>query len=241
MTKYEFIHKALYFKDSGILAIGDLHIGYDIMLEQSGVLIPKRQVKEIISELKKIFSELEANNKEVNKIVFLGDIKHSFGFKHEERNDFREVLEFLGEKLPPENIILIKGNHDTLDYSVDSSMKYFYIEDGIAFAHGHESFSEIFDKKVEMIVVGHLHPAVILTDKPKKEIFKVYLVGEHKGKQVIILPSFLEFTEGTPVNEFNEYFSDDFSIIPHSSLKNFKVFVIGEEKTYEFGRVKDFH
>jgi putative SbcD/Mre11-related phosphoesterase len=240
MPDYEFIRKALFFPGKGILVIGDLHIGYDFMLEQSGVLIPKRQVQEVILELKLIFEEIESRGQEVNTVVFLGDIKHSFSYNYEERDDFMEVLEFLGERLPPENIIFIKGNHDTVDYSLDTSMKDFHLEGNLAFAHGHESFPDIFDDKVETIVMGHLHPAVILSDQPKKEVFKAYLVGQHKGKEIIILPSFLEFTEGTPVNEFNQYFMDDFSIIPKKDLRNSRVFVVGEDRIYEFGKVKDF-
>ena len=55
MVEYEFISKTLFFPEKGILVIGDLHIGYEAMLRQSGILIPERQIKDLITDLKKIF------------------------------------------------------------------------------------------------------------------------------------------------------------------------------------------
>ena len=66
--KYEFIDKSLFFPKQGILVIGDLHLGYDFMLQQSGVLIPERQVEEVIEELKKIFKTIESKKQKKIKI-----------------------------------------------------------------------------------------------------------------------------------------------------------------------------
>ena len=57
--EYEFIGKTLFFPEKGILAVGDLHIGYDNMLRQSGILIPKSQTKSIKEELSEIFDKIE--------------------------------------------------------------------------------------------------------------------------------------------------------------------------------------
>jgi len=59
MENYEFIDRTLFFPKKGILVIGDLHIGYEAMLRQSGVLIPERQIKDIIKDLKNIFKEIK--------------------------------------------------------------------------------------------------------------------------------------------------------------------------------------
>ena len=69
--KYQFMNKSLFFPELGILVIGDLHIGYEAMLRQSGVLIEKNQVKDIIKDLKQTFKEIEEQGNELMKIIFL--------------------------------------------------------------------------------------------------------------------------------------------------------------------------
>lgn len=237
--EYKFIDRALFFPEQGILVIGDLHIGYDYMLRQSGILIPERQVKEIISGLKKIFSQINEKGEKMKKIIFIGDIKHAFSYEFQERDEFLEVMDFLKTQIPEKNIIFIKGNHDTIDYTREKIMKPYYIEDSMAFVHGHQIFSEIYDSKVKVIVSGHLHPSVILREKPgvKHEIYKCFLEGKTKGKTFIIVPSFLEFYEGTPVNYYKEDYIESFSIIPKKDILKAKIHVIGEDGVYEFGTV----
>lgn len=239
--EYEFIEKTLFFPKKGILVVGDLHIGYDNMLRQSGILIPKSQTKSIKKELSEIFQKIESKNWNLNKIVFLGDLKHAFSFEFEEKSEFQEILEFLGDKFPKENIILIKGNHDTIDYTFEGKMKDFHIEDDIAFAHGHQSFDELFNDEVKFIVMGHIHPSVVLHEKQgvKKEAYKCFLEGSYKGKEVIVLPSFLNFFEGTPVNDYKDYYIESFSIVSKKDIMKFKVHVIGKDAIYDFGTIKN--
>ncbi len=236
---YRFVDKALFFPENGILVIGDLHIGYDLMLQQSGILIPERQVDEVIDNLKRIFKEIKKEKFLIKKIIFLGDIKHFFGFEWKEKNYFNEVLEFLKKHFSEKNIILIKGNHDTIDYF--GMMRDYYISGDIAFIHGHKSFSPIFNKKIKMIILGHLHPSVTLSDKYgiKREKYKCFLVGKFKGKKIIIMPSFLTTIEGTTVNSLDEEYEDYFSIIPKRALKNFEVYVVNKDNIYNFGKIKD--
>ena len=237
---YEFIDKTLFFPEKGILVFGDLHLGYDYMLRQSGVLIPERQLKDIISDLKEIFKIIKTKKQIVKKVVFLGDITHAFGFEFQERNEFLEIMDFIKTQVPEENIILIKGNHDTMDFS-RGNMKDYYIENDIAFLHGHKSFPEIFDKKIKVIVSGHLHPSIILTETPgvKREAYKCFLEGKYKNKIFIILPSFFGFIEGTAVNDYKEDYIESFSIIPRKEMLNATIHVIGDDGIDDFGKVRD--
>lgn len=237
---YLFLGKTIFFQKQGILAIGDLHLGFEYKLQQSGVLIPEMQIEEIKSELKKIFDEIKDKNLKLKKIIFLGDIKHSFSYEWKEKNYFKELLTFLEKYVKNKNIILIKGNHDTIDYSfADKLQDYFIIED-LAFTHGHKSFPEIFDEKIKTIVMGHLHPSVIISDNIKREKYKCFLMGKYKTKNIIILPSFLATIEGTTINSMGYDYEDSFSIIPKKSLMNFNVYVWGEKENYSFGKIKKF-
>ena len=238
--KYELIGKTLFFPKHGILAVGDLHIGYEYMLQQSGILVPEQQVKEIIEELKNIFEKLKEKKQKIQKIIFLGDIKHSFSYEWKEKNYLREVLNFLKNKIDEKNIIFIKGNHDTINYS-SNEIKDYYINEDLAFVHGHKNFPEIFDKKIKIIVMAHIHPSVVLYDKQgiKKEKYKCFLIGNYKSKEVIILPSFLSTSEGMTINDYEYDYEDYFSIIPRKILMKFKVHVVGEDKIYEFGDISE--
>jgi putative SbcD/Mre11-related phosphoesterase len=120
-------------------------------------------------------------------------------------------------------------------------MKNYYIKNNIAFVHGHKPFEEIFDKKIDMIVMAHIHPSVVLSDKKgvKKEKFKCFLIGEFRGKRIIILPSFFEIFEGMDVNDYIEEYESYFSIIPKKSILKFRVYAVGEKGVYDFGMIKD--
>ena len=154
------------------------------MLRQSGVAIPESQTKETIEDLKKIFTAIKEKGFEMKKIVFLGDIKHYFGFEFGERRMFDEVLDFLKKYFDDNEIILIKGNHDKIDYS-GKKMKNYYIKDDVCFIHGHMSFPEIYDERIKTIVMGHMHPSVIISDQAnvKREKFKCFLVTQFQKKR----------------------------------------------------------
>ena len=153
-------------------------------------------------------------------------------------------MEFLKQEIQEENIIFIKGNHDTMDFTYGKMVNYHIEpESGIAFVHGHKNFPEVFDKKVQVIVSGHLHPSIVLAEKPgiKKESYKCFLEGNYKGKTFIVLPSFVDYYEGTPVNFYKDDYLDieSFFIVSKKEILKFKIHVIGKDKIYDFGRVGD--
>src|SRR3989344_6229365 len=111
--KYIFIDKALFFPKEGIVVFGDLHLGYEEMMKQEGLNFPINQVEQTIEDMEKIFEGIKNKGFKVNKVVLIGDIKHYFAFYKPETYDVREVLHFLEKYVSKENIILIKGNHDT--------------------------------------------------------------------------------------------------------------------------------
>ena len=238
-SNYILLNKTTFFPRQEILAVGDLHLGYEHMLLKQGISLPENQIEEIKRNLEETFLELKEKKYSLKKIIFLGDIKHFFGYELKEDYYFRELMEFLKKYFRKENIILIKGNHDKFDLDGKKTEEY-YFENGILFLHGHRDFLKIYEKEVETIVMGHLHPSVILSDKQKvkREKFKCFLIGKFKGKKAIILPSFFDIIEGTSVNDYNYDYQSN-SIIPQKTIKNFEVFIIGNEKVYNFGKVKD--
>jgi len=238
---YKLLSKTIFFPKSEILAIGDLHLGYDKMLKNQGISLNFNQLEETKKEIELIIKKIKAIYT-LKKIILLGDIKHHFAFQKSEFFDVRNFLRFLEKFLPKENIILIKGNHDTFTLK-DYELKNFYIagKDGeLAFTHGDKSYEELFDKKIKTIITSHIHPAVLIRDKNniKKEKYKCFLIGKYKRKEFIVVPSFFQITEGADFDRITD--KKDFKqIIPAQKLKLFNAYVVGKNKVYNFGKFGD--
>jgi|WetSurMetagenome_2_1015567.scaffolds.fasta_scaffold78690_2 uncharacterized protein len=231
--KYKLINKSIFFPGEKILAIADLHMGYEEVLNRQGIMVPRRQFRETVEDLKKIFAETG----KINEVVICGDFKHAFGsILKQEWNDVFLIIDFLEANC--EKIILVKGNHDMvlepLAGKKNILVEDFYIKEDVLFLHGNKEIPEIGRKEIGMMVMGHRHPAVMIADKYKQEKFKCFLVGKFRGKETVILPSFLPLVEGGEIvgDENNLLF------IPDRDLMKFEVFVVGEE-VLDFGKLKD--
>jgi len=242
--RYEFIGKALFFPKERILAIGDLHLGYESSLRSRGLEVPIKQFEEMLEELERTIRHIRVKFGKIQEIVFLGDIKHHFNYLATEKEEIKKLISFLRKQgIEENNIIFIRGNHE----KNDKSGKYvdYYVVKDIAFVHGHREFLEIYGKDINQIVMGHIHPTVTLRDKMKikSEKYKCFLVGRYKKKYFLIVPSFISITEGVSMSEFDDEKAGgyDFSIIPNKELENFEVFTVSElgEEALNFGKLKD--
>ena len=225
--KYVFIGKTLFFPKEKVLAIGDLHLGYEESLKARGLEMPINQAKESLEEIENLLKNIKAKFGKIEYIVLLGDIKHSFGFIRTEKESLAKLLSLFKKYVENENrIIFIRGNHERNDKN-GKYLDYFIVKD-IAFVHGDRDFLEIYDKTVNIIVMGHLHPTITLRDKMKIKIekYKCFLVGRCRKKDFVVVPSFLNITEGVSANEFFEDLENihDFSIIPQKELVKFEVY-----------------
>ncbi len=241
-TKYAFIGKALFFPKEKILAVGDLHLGYEEALRQGGLDVPLRQFEEVVDELERTLDYVRARYGKAEQVIFLGDVKHHFNYMATEREEIKKLIGFLRKKNIEENkIIFIRGNHEKNEKS--EKFVDFYITKDIAFIHGHKDFLEIYDKKINLVVVGHLHPTITLQDKMKvkREKYKCFLVGRWKKKDFVVLPSFISATEGVSISEFEDEEGYDFSVIPQKELENFEAFAVSEmgSDALDFGKLKD--
>src|SRR3989344_7064562 len=180
--------------------------------------------------------DVKKENNKIKEIIILGDLKHKLGeFSGQEWKETREFLRYLKEKTG--KIILIKGNHDNFlaGIAVEEvvEIKDYYISGDIAFIHGDKKILEIEDKKIKTIFLGHFHPAIRLESGAKSEIYKCFLKGEWKEKEVIILPSFFPLVEGVDVSK------EDTNLAYNFKLENFKVFIPAPDEALGFGKVKD--
>lgn len=232
--KKEFIGKCLLLTTENkerTLVIGDLHLGYEGAMRSSGVMIPVKLYEKCVSDFDAIISKVG----NVDNIVMLGDIKHEFGYILPD--EWKYIINFIEYvKTKCSKLIIIEGNHDVILFPILNKMGIlgvdFFIWKDVAFLHGDKDFSEIWDNKINYIVLGHGHPAVNLQDDIKKEKYKCFLEGKYKSKEIIILPSFFPLVEGTDPRDFDLSFAWDFN------LDKFRVYVISDDlKVLDFGQL----
>jgi len=232
--KKEFIGKCLLLTAENkerTLVIGDLHLGYEGAMRSSGVMIPVKLYEKCVSDFDAIISKVG----NVDNIVMLGDIKHEFGYILPD--EWKYIINFIEYvKTKCSKLIIIEGNHDVILFPILNKMGIlgvdFFIWKDVAFLHGDKDFSEIWDNKINYIVLGHGHPAVNLQDDVKKEKYKCFLEGKYKSKEIIILPSFFPLVEGTDPRDFDLSFAWDFN------LDKFRVYVISDDlKVLDFGQL----
>jgi len=213
------------------LIIGDIHIGYEEALNKQGILIPRFQFKEVIQRLKRILKGIKPE-----AIIINGDLKHEFGtISEQEWRHTLQLLDFLS--LHCKNIVLVKGNHDTVLGPIAAKRKvsivdYFNIENKhgkTLVIHGDRMIGDISQYKA--IVTGHEHPAVSLKEGPRAELVKCFLVGKYKRKDLIVMPSFNLVAEGHDI--LKERLYNPFI----ENLGSMEVYVVAD-KVYPFGKVK---
>jgi putative SbcD/Mre11-related phosphoesterase len=231
----EIIGLALYHKVKNILIIGDVHIGYEEALNKQGFLLPRFQFKQIIERLERIFASL--NDEKLDTIIINGDIKHEFGtISEQEWRHTLRLLDFLARHC--REIILIKGNHDTILGPIAQKrnvqiVESFVVEkNSILIIHG-DKIPKEFPKQIKTIITGHEHPAISLRDGPRVETYKCFLKGKYGRKNLIVMPSFNLVSEGTDI--LKEQLLSPFL---EQSLNDFKVYIVAD-KVYSFGKIKN--
>ncbi|MBU4492943.1 MAG: metallophosphoesterase [Nanoarchaeota archaeon] len=230
----EIIDLGLLLNQEKILVFADFHIGYEEALNKQGILVPRFQFKDVIKRLGKIFSELKKIK--IDKIIINGDIKHEFGtISEQEWRETLRLLDFLTKFC--EEIILVKGNHDTTLGPIAKKKKVsvvdYYFAGDILITHGHKIPNKNILKKAKTIVIGHEHPAISLREDVRTEKFKCFLKGKYKRKSLVVMPSFCLATEGTDI--LKEKLLSPFL---NQDLKNFEVSVVAD-KVYDFGKIKN--
>lgn len=239
MKGIEFIGKCVYVEKLKTLVVGDLHFGFEESLNKSGVFVGRQMYDEIVLEFEEIFEKMEEKELGVEKIILLGDVKQDFS--RAGRQEWKELLDFfeyLGKKA--KEIIITQGNHDnylkTIVGKSEEKVKVvdYYVEKEFGFMHGDKRVEEIEEKEIKNWFMGHGHPALKLSDGNKEEKYKCFLVGKYENKEVVIVPSFIEYHEGSDPREDFIKMGWDFN------FGKFEVFVIGENlESLDFGMLKN--
>jgi putative SbcD/Mre11-related phosphoesterase len=180
--------------DNQTLVLADLHIGFESELVEKGIKIPDQTPKILkrISDLK--------DGSEAKRLVVLGDLKHSV--PRMGMMSWFLVPRFMERVVRMfEEVILIPGNHDgDIEPLIPRGVRVLPVHgtsmSDVWLTHGHAKLPEDALKK-KMILMGHLHPAVQLTDvSGYTYTYRVWLRGRLKIKpesEVLIFPAFNEY------------------------------------------------
>lgn len=184
-------YPAIYIEKIEAVALADLHLGYEGIMAEHGVFVPKVQFKKEMKAVKKVLEE-----KEPERVIINGDLKHEFS--ETSYHEFREVnamLAYLKEAV--KEVLLVKGNHDNFLQRIAfrNGIELFdELELGrYTFIHGH-----VLPKKhKKFLIIGHEHPAIALYDEiGAKEKINCFLYGS----SILVLPAFSPLMQGSEVN-----------------------------------------
>ena len=221
-----------------ILVIGDLHLGYEEVLNEAGVFVTREMFKNMIDYFNRVFSEVG----NVDYVVLLGDIKHNFGrILRQEWSDVIKLFKYLEKKLNMDGeVIVIKGNHDIILEPIIRKgagvrLLDYFIVGRYCFVHGDKEYNEMTNREIRYWIMGHGHPAIKLSDGIKVEKYKCFLIGKYKGKEIIIVPSFLEYNEGSDPRE------NDLGMAWNFDYDKFSVGIVDSEdlKVLDFGILRN--
>lgn len=160
------------FSGKKILCITDLHLGYEFLLAQKGVVIPPQaeEMKDRILEL------IERTN--AAYLVIIGDVKHNiFRIPFSEWRGVARLLEDISKQI---EVQITLGNHDvnldlllSKEIIVHSSKGFLFEDDDIklGFIHGHAwPKPDLF--QADYIIIGHNHPVIEMRDELGGRWFK---------------------------------------------------------------------
>jgi putative SbcD/Mre11-related phosphoesterase len=188
--------RAAYLPTLKTLVVADLQIGWEASIRRGGVPVPLDAGKELVALFETLLEQTAAT-----RVVIAGDLKHDFGrISRQERDDLELLLRFLLARV---EVVLVRGNHDSLTEPIANAvgleLQQYWREADVLVVHGHEVPDAALLRGVKLLIAGHTHPAITISDGVRKERYKCFLLGKYKRKQLLVLPSCSLVVEGTDV------------------------------------------
>ncbi len=183
----------VYVEDVEAVILADLHIGFEQVLEESGVHVPVSQFPRMKGQ---ILDAVERFRPE--KVILAGDVKHEFSRAIAE--EWVEVLGLIRElKSAVEEVRVVRGNHDNFLIPILKKEGVplddpYLLDGGNLILHGHK---EVVLPEAERIFMGHVHPAIsIRGDLGEKVKLRCLLKGRLWGSELYVLPAISPYALG---------------------------------------------
>jgi uncharacterized protein len=229
-----------------VLVAADLHLGLEHDLWLGGISIPS-QTEKILKRLKNSLVAIEPD-----RLLLLGDVKHNVPkTSWQERKEIPSFLRSLAEEV---RLDIVPGNHDggLADLAPNGSRVHLssgLIIDGIGYFHGH-TWPDREILKAELLVAGHIHPAVRLKDpigsSPNRRAWaraalSHAAVERQYGRipampalEMVIVPAFNDLCGGLPLNEPRE--DERGPILTLANMRDARIFLLDGT---DLGRLRD--
>ncbi len=229
-----YINANFYFlnKKKKLIAVSDLHLGFEEAIIEEGIYLPPFQIKIVMEKLRKIIK------KEKPKIFLInGDLKHEFARTlYVEVKEIRNLLEYLTSKV--KEVVLVRGNHDNFIKGFIKSFGIEFLEqfetEDILFVHGHKKI-----KKIEgRVVIGHEHPSIRFRDEVGGTVsFPCFLKGRIGDGELLVLPAFSPLSTGSDILSIEK---ERFlcPILREKGVDDFQVYVATENIILNFKSVR---
>ncbi|CAH8283068.1 putative phosphoesterase [Mariniflexile fucanivorans] len=168
---------AIFWQEKSILLVSDVHFGKVSHFRKHGIAIPMEAILENFKRMDTLINDFKPQT-----IIFLGDLFHSTI-----NNEWDLFMNWA--KTVPQEIILVKGNHDILTDNhfeeIDIKVVPKLVIDSFILTHHPLEVSTLYN------FCGHIHPGIKLKAKGKQ--FLNIPCFFRKPNQMI-LPAFGEFT-----------------------------------------------
>jgi len=192
-------------RGSGVLVVGDLHIGFERELAMQGIH-PTSQWRRLFRKIVKASIRLKADT-----LVILGDLKHDvLGGGRRELAEAGRLLRELGEAF--KEVVVVRGNHDGLIGETIKSLGMSnirleeakgFLMDRVYLMHGHAAPD---DKLMEskLVILAHAHP--VSPGKRGKVLVKgrIQLMDE-KSLPFLIIPAMSYLVPGLDYSKAIEF------------------------------------
>lgn len=148
-------------REKSILAVADLHIGWELGLSEKGIHVPT-QTPRLLKALSDLISEYHPD-----ELLILGDVKHTVA--KAEMSEWRDVPDFFAQvEKQVRHVKVLRGNHDgnlepLLTENVELLPANGVALNDVGVFHGHQWPSPtVLASKT--LVMGHVHPVVGFRD-----------------------------------------------------------------------------
>jgi DNA ligase-associated metallophosphoesterase len=198
--------KAMFWKETQTLLIGDLHLGKITHFRSEGFALPSAAAADNFERLNFLLQHTGAT-----RIIFLGDLFHNrYNSEWDTFASWRHQHQFI-------DMLIVMGNHDILPKETlkEINIAVFeeqYEEEGFVFKHHPQ---EVFTPN-QFVFAGHVHP-----------VFKSY----GKGRQRFRLPCFVVDQEQAILPSFG-VFTGGFAV---ELIKNRTIYLATDAQVFKLG------
>lgn len=212
----------VYVGDIDAVVLADLHIGFEQVLEESGIHVPVSQFPKM---KRQIFEAIEKFRPK--KVILAGDVKHEFSKAIVE--EWVEILELVRElKSTAKEVRIVRGNHDNFLIPILKKEEVplddpYLLDGGNLILHGHK---EVMLPEAKRIFIGHIHPAISIRDDLAEKVkLRCLLKGRLWDAELYVLPAISPYALGYDLLEGEDSASP---ILAKADRGQLEVYVVDE-------------